>query len=245
MNYRQLNKERLIAILEREEWMKTHRCRHGHTYAEHPQCLYDEHPEMALNLNNPEEVFGEKICFLDIEASNLKADFGVPLSWHMTDMKDDSVVHDFITIEDMEEVKKTGEFDRPDKRMLKNFVDKVIQYNRVVTHYGTYFDLPFLRSRCIYDDIPFPEYGTLYQDDVWKWARHKLCISSNRQKNISKFFYGESEKTEIKHKHWLGYFFGDIESINYVVKHGDIDVMELKHNWLKLLPYVRITKTSI
>ena len=230
INLRQFNKEKVI-------WLSEHKCKHGHSYLEHPQCYYEEHPDM---------IFNEKICFLDIEAGGgLQADFAVVLSWCIKGFGEKDIHYDYLKLEDLKNVRKTGEFDKPDKRLLESLVKTLLCYNRVVTHYGSRFDLPFVRSRCLYSGVEFPDYGSLYQDDTWRWAKYKLKLSSNRQANVMRFLYGDTEKTAIKQKHWIGALFGDKKSIEYIVAHNKIDVIELEKVWLKLLPYVRITKTSI
>ena len=51
-------------------WLYEHHCKHGHRYLEHYNCYLQEHPEVI-----------EKVGFLDIECSNLDANWGVMLSY--------------------------------------------------------------------------------------------------------------------------------------------------------------------
>jgi len=216
------------------------RCVHRHNGWDHPKCYYDARKQSA-------EVIG---CF-DIESSNLKANFGIMLSWAMYYPNTGETVYDHVTPEDI----KAG---RTDARVVSSCIDELKGLDRVVTHYGDRFDIPFVRTRALYwqheipqeaGDFEFPEHGSLYSTDVWKIARHKLCIHSNRQGCVGEALSGHDEKTRIHPGIWLDMSYGNEAqrktAIAYIIKHNVIDVHQLAGNFEALRPYTRLMRYSI
>ena len=207
------------------QWLFQHGCQHRHRYSKHFNCFLKE-----FNIK-------EKHAFLDIETSNLKADFGIVLCWCILDDKD--VLHeDWMTKKDI----VSG---NEDKRIIQTCIDTMLKFDRIIGHYSTYFDLPFLRTRALIHGLKFPDYGELYHTDVWKMAKHSLCIHSNRQDCVAEALQGKTIKTRINHPAWRKATAGDKESMSEVVKHCECDVPDLKKNFYSLLPFVRLTKSSI
>jgi uncharacterized protein YprB with RNaseH-like and TPR domain len=207
-------------------WLNENMCRHRHRYTRHFGCFLSEHEVK------------ERIAFLDIETSNLKADFGVVLCWDILD--DEDVIHkDWLTRSDVE----SGDEDR---RIIQSCVAEMMQYDRICTHFGTYFDIPFIRSRCLANGIyfPGPEYP-IYHTDVWKMAKTKLCLHSNRQDAVAEFLHGKTIKTRLDHPAWRKAMFGEPEAMAKVVHHCDCDVKDLKKNFYSLLPFCKLGKGVI
>lgn len=121
----------------------------------------------------------------------------------------------------------------------------MLKYDRIVTHYGTYFDLPFLRTRALIHKLIFPPYGEIYHTDVWKMARKSLCLHSNRQDSVAESLQGKTIKTRIDHPAWRKATYGNKDAMEEVVDHCEHDVPDLKKNFYSLLPFNRLIKTSI
>lgn len=207
------------------EWLYTHGCQHRHRYTSHFSCFLKD-----FNIQ-------EKIGFFDIETSNLKANFGIILCWCI--LSDDDILYeDWITLKDI----KQG---IEDKRVVENAIDTMKKFDRISGHYSSYFDLPFLRTRALIHGVEFPEYGKLYHTDVWKMAKKNLCLHSNRQDCVSEAILGATVKTRIDVKAWRQSMIGNKDAMKEVVDHCEKDVTDLKSNFYKLLPYVRLTRTSI
>src|ERR1700722_20694471 len=85
-----------IAYMKKDEILRLAglRCTHRHTYLEHYSCYLDE-----LGEGGP-----PKVGFLDIETSNLDADFGIILSWCILDGDGKSIASDVITKKDFDSV---------------------------------------------------------------------------------------------------------------------------------------------
>lgn len=207
------------------DWLHSHRCSHRHKYTVHFSCFLKDYDVK------------ERLGFLDIETSNLKADFGIVLCWCILDdqnkMFDDSLS------------KKDIIADHEDKRVVQSCIEMMLTFDRIITHYGTYFDIPFLRTRSLIHGIKFPEYGQLWHSDVWKLARRSLCIHSNRQDCVAEALQGKTIKTRIEHPAWRKAAYGDAEAIAEVLDHCRHDVPDLKKNFYSLLPFNRLVNTSI
>jgi len=208
------------------DWLYSHGCFHRHSYSRHFNCFLKDFD------------IKERIGFLDIETSNLKANFGIVLSWCILDENGKTLLKDYIKKADVE---SGGE----DDRLIYTCISAMELYDRIVTHYGTYFDIPFLRTRALIHKLDFPERGTLYHTDVWKWARKTLCLHSNRQDVIAESLYGKTEKTRISHPAWRKAMMGDEKAALEVLDHNEHDVFDLRKNYLTLLPYNNNTRTSI
>jgi len=124
-----------------------------------------------------------------------------------------------------------------DRRIVETLVDHFWKYDRLVTHYGCKFDIPFIRTRALIHNILFPEYGYIWHTDVWRIARNKLRLNSNRQGSVARAIQG------------LQVQFGGArerkEALDYVLQHNEYDVKQGEKNYLLLLPFIRETKTSI
>ena len=120
--------------------VSTKRCKHGHTYLEHYNCYL-------------EEVTPEKVGFLDIEASDLKANFGIMLSYCIKDANSDKIWFDTVNEKDLK-----GDLD---KRLVTHCIEDMKRFDRVIGHYSTKYDIPFIRTRAIVWGLDFPRFGEL------------------------------------------------------------------------------------
>jgi uncharacterized protein YprB with RNaseH-like and TPR domain len=207
------------------EWLLKNRCVHRHTYLRHFSCFIKDFERK------------ERVAFIDIETSNLKANFGIVLCWCILD-EDGDLCEDYLTQDDV----LSGYEDR---RIVSNCVDAMCNFDRIIGHYSTYFDVPFLRTRALIHHLPFPEQGTIYHTDVWKMAKHSLCLHSNRQDVIAESLYGKTQKTRISHPAWRQAMLGDEKAAREVLNHCEKDVLDLKRNYETLKPYCREVKSSI
>jgi len=207
-------------------WLSVNCCKaHGVPYLAHWECFLAENPDQ------------ERLGFFDIEASNLKATFGILLSYCILDDKTGEIYFDAVTKEDM-----NGDLDY---RIVCNCVDDMQRVDKVVTFYGTRFDLPFIRTRAAYYNIPFPEYGQLLHKDVYYVVRNKFCLHSNRLEQACQSLVGKTEKTPITPEHWIRALQGYTESINYILEHNKGDVRDLQRLYHKVINTTLRRDTSI
>jgi uncharacterized protein YprB with RNaseH-like and TPR domain len=213
-------------------WLGEHMCKHGHSYLEHYSCYLKDAP----NIDAP---FIERVGFFDIEATNLSADFGYVFSYCIKELDGDIVGR---VLKPDEILSYTF-----DKKLMKELVDDLKEFDRIVVHYGTdrKFDLPFCRSRCLKWGIKFPRHLEIYAQDTFTMAKAKLRLSRNRLENICAFFDIPAKGHKLNPSVWQKALAGDKTSLSYIYKHNEEDVISLEAVWKKLSDYYRKSKTSI
>lgn len=89
----------------------------------------------------------------------------------------------------------TWDKDQCDKSMLEKFVKELQKADEIIGHNSDKFDEKWVRTRCIYHDIPtLPKYKSI---DTLKIARKGFNFNSNRLNYIGQFLgVGEKIKTE-------------------------------------------------
>lgn len=223
-NINRMSKEEIM-------WLVNNRCeKHGHRYISHFNCFLKD------------QKIKERIGYLDIEASNLKANFGIVLSWAIKDGQSDWVYYDHLTLKDVTKYPESE-----DKRILETCAETMREFDRIVTHYGGDFqyDLPYLRTRSIMMGVSFPKPGEIYHADTFAIAKRKLSLSSRRQDIIAEALFRKSLKSRINSAAWRGAVRGDASCIREVLDHNVRDVLELEANFLAMVPFVKLTKKSI
>jgi len=183
----------------------------------------------------------ERIGFLDIEASNFDANFGIMLTYCIKDSQTGKILWGMIKKKDISKYPP----DKTDTRVVKKIVRDIKKFDRIVTHYGRRFDIPFIRTRALYDGIKFPDFGLISNDDTWLIARRKLKLNSNRQDTINLTLFGDTHKTHIEFQYWIAGTRGDKESLDHILDHNKRDVIDLERAWKKLYPFVGRYNTSI
>jgi uncharacterized protein YprB with RNaseH-like and TPR domain len=211
-------------------WLGTHKCRHGHTYLEHYSCFLQEHPEV-----------GEKIGFLDIETTNLQANFGIILSYCIKIDSKDEILMGVINKKDIEKYPA----DQTDYRVVVKLIKDLEKFDRIVTHYGRKFDIPFIRTRALMMNIPFLNFGSISNDDTWLMARGKMRLNSNRLETVERALFGNTGKTHIDYKHWIAGARGNKKSLDYILDHNKRDVISLEKVWYELKDFVGKRNCSI
>lgn len=220
-----LNKLKKVDILR----LGKETCLHGHTYLSHWNCYLKERPEEAPK---------ERIGYFDIEASNLKADYGQMLSWAIKDGLSDEVYYDVLTLEDIQNGSE-------DARIVRSCVDTLLEFDKIVTFFGSRFDFPFLRTRALITGVEFPAYGEIIHKDCYNIAKSKINLSSRRLENCCRQILGHTQKTRIETHHWRGAMRGDPDALEYVVDHNIKDVVDLENLYLKLAKFSKPGRTSI
>jgi len=170
-----------------------------------------------------------KTCFLDIEFSNLDADFGVILS---------SAIKPYGKPVKIFSVTKERPWD--DYQVTKDTAEEVNQYDIVVTYYGFKADIPFFRTRLLKHD-PTGKYiflkNTLHHIDLYYVAKQKLKMHSNSLDAITGFFNIKG-KTHLNGEMWARAAAGDEIGLKYVTYHNKYDVIILEKLYDILKDYV-------
>lgn len=171
-----------------------------------------------------------RIMFLDIETTNLNANFGYILciSWKFNDEKKVRT----ISITDFPRFKTDP---TNDKDVVKNFAKELPKADIICGHYSSRFDIPFVNSRLLNHNLnPLPPMPHI---DTWRVARYNMKLNSNRLASITAFFSLE-EKTPLSGPIWIKAMAGHKPSIRYVVKHCEQDVLVLEQVYNKIRPLI-------
>lgn len=226
------NKKPLSQFTKDElRFMEKHRCEHRHTFLEHREC-YD-----AANFNK------ERIGFLDIECSDLDPSHGVVYTYCIKDADSKKIYFDVMSKADIAKWSSSG---KEDTRVLRNLVRDMGNFDRIVTHYGARFDLPYIRTRSLVCGIPFPSYGAYAQTDTWQILKTKFrAMRSKSLKNACQVFFGTSDKTSLHGKYTRGAIRCEKWALDYILKHNKIDVLETEKLYNLIRPYIKEMNSSI
>lgn len=212
-----------------------YRCIHHHDGYHHPECYRRDFLEK------------EKIGFLDIETEDLTAEYGIIFCYCIKDMNSDKIYSDHITLEDIKKYKSRSRDIEPveDTRVVKNLVRDMANFNRIVGHYSGKFDIPFIRTRAVIDNIPFPEFGEYYQTDTWFILRKKFKLRRNSLENACRKLIGVSNKDHLSLAIKHGVLRGEKLAIRDTVEHCRKDVLDTERLYKRIFGYMRTTKCSI
>lgn len=193
----------------------TGRCKHRHRYIEHPNCFIKE---------KNKEI---KVGYLDIETTSLKADVGIMLTWAIKTSGKDEYYTGRIT------KKEIFDYDF-DKRICQELIDALDNYDVIITYYGTRFDIPFMRSRCLYWNLQFPTFGYVKHKDAYYMVKRLLRLHRNTLEAATAFF-GIEGKDHVKLAVWRKAGYGDNEALDYVFNHNikDVAILEKLHRKLE------------
>lgn len=181
-----------------------------------------------------------KILLLDIESSNLAANFGFPLCVGYMWLNDKKAQAPSL-------IEYPGSNNTDDSKLMQHMYDVMVEADQWVTWYGKKFDIPFLQSRMLKHGIgvlpPTPHV------DGWEIARNKLKLNSNRLKSVENFLELEEKfgiaKTELKPEMWIRAMAGDHKAMKYIQEHAIQDVLVLKEAYLLLAPLtVRLPRVA-
>lgn len=130
----------------------------------------------------------------------------------------------------------TWDNDQDDKKMLEKFINIANKADELIGHNGDRYDLAWIRTRCLFHDIPmFPNYITI---DTLKHARSKFKFNSNKLDYIGKFL-GLGEKIHTSFSLWKDIVLHkDKQALKNMVIYckGDVELLEKIYN--KMSAYI-------
>lgn len=173
-------------------------------------------------------------AYLDIEASQLNATFGYVISWALKIRGDPNVRHAIIKSRSL----------RSEKRVLRDLLRALKDVDVVYTYYGSRFDIPFIRARCLYHSLEFPSYLEKYHRDVYYLAKRSLKLHSTRLAAVAEFL-GIEGKTLVAPSTWVAAAFGDKNALWYILDHNIRDVIVLEEVHRRLEAFERPVYRSI
>lgn len=201
--------------------------------------LLDIYQEILDLKNKP-----KKILFFDIETSP-----NLVLSWRIG--REVSLSHDDILKERAiiclaykwghEDIIHSLEWSKGnDKDMLEKFSKVIHEADIVIGQNSDRFDIKWLRTRCLYFGIPFPE--KLNSLDTLKFAKAGFYFNSNKLDYLGHFL-GVGKKIKTEYDLWKSIILeNDKEAMNKMVKYCKEDVALLERVYHKLQAYVPTKK---
>ncbi|HCO82523.1 MAG TPA: hypothetical protein DIT95_03190, partial [Arenibacter sp.] len=123
-----------------------------------------------------------------------------------------------------------------DKRIVEMLCEELNNYDTLLTYYGTRFDIPFIRTRAIDNNIRFPFYREVSHKDLYYQVRSKLRLNSNSLKTATEFL-GIRGKTKLDPRIWRDATYGDGDALQTVLAHNIADVVILERLHKKIEDY--------
>lgn len=174
------------------------------------------------------------MMFLDLETSSLHADIGM------------IIAVGFILPNGKKEIIFT---DEPEKE--KETIEKVLEIiksnkNETLTIWHSGFDIPFLLTRAIKNDVDATVLFDIKVLDLCRFAREKLALASNKLDEVSKFL-GVGKNLNITGKNVQELYFQFLrkneKAKKEIIEHCEDDLEALKNIYNKLEKYVKkVTK---
>lgn len=183
-------------------------------------------------------------CTLDIETSNLNADFGFVITAVAMDYSTKKVT--VFRIDDYKGFERARYNDKPLVKAIRNHLMK---YDGLVTYNGRNFDLPFLRSQLLcYDIEPMKD---MFHVDVFYVVKYRLKLHNNKLNSLIQFLNTTrknkktiEEKTFINSMYYRKAITGDKSGIEELIRHCKKDVLALEQCYDLLKPEVRSLRKS-
>jgi len=190
-------------------------CTHGHKYVEHPACFVRE---MEKEL---------KIGYLDIEATGLEADYHHILSYVIKTRDKKEYYQGIITQEELLKLQF-------DKRVCKKLLKDMLRYDVLITFYGTGYDIPFIRARCLKWGLEFAQFGMVKHKDLYYMSRRLLKLH-RKSLEVAANFLGIKGKDHVLGDVWMAARVGDAKALKYVLSHNitDAEITEKLHKKLE------------
>jgi uncharacterized protein YprB with RNaseH-like and TPR domain len=218
MNFANVKKDEIVT-------RANFRCVHGHNGLSHPNC-FDQQNEVK-----------KRIAFLDIESSNLKANWGFIFSYCLKEHNGNLITR----VLSPEEI-KCGIYD---KELLKQFCEDVRKFDWIIGYYSSRFDIPWLRTRAVYYKLNFPIYKEIKHTDLYDIMKHKFNLHSKRLAVVADFFDIKAKEHPMNPRVWFEAMKGDEKALKWILTHNIEDVNTTEELWDRVNNYARITETSI
>lgn len=152
------------------------------------------------------------VAFVDIEASNLKADFGTVVVVSIKPYKGEPVTF----------TARPGR----DKGLLKKVVKELEKYQVIVTFYGKLFDVPFLNSRLIRHGLP--PLDKKHHIDMYFVVRWSTALSRRNQAHLLEWLTTPEKKMSVSPNVWAEMSVNPNEKLAVLKERCESDVAGLE-----------------
>jgi len=171
----------------------------------------------------------ENIGYVDIEATNLKAEVGHTLSIvnvvrNTQHRKPVDIRVYKITKKELDSALRRGVMD-PDKRIVEEFFEDTVDCQYLIGHWfhgRKRFDMPFLRTRAFLMGIDdkIPNYGYWRFADTWRHGSNTINALGYKLSRLGQILGAAKEKTNLSGVDWWLAAHGMKTGLDYVVDHN-------------------------
>lgn len=167
----------------------------------------------------------------DIETSNLQADFSILMTACIKPYGQEPIVFRADSYPEWETDRAN------DYQITKAIATELRKHAIIITHYGQYFDVPFIRAKMQKHGLePLPQ---MFAIDTWQIARKNFRVSSRRLKNLGTYFE-LGEKEAVEGALWMkAAYNGDKAAMDKIVAHNIVDVEVLEKLACISFPYLK------
>jgi DNA polymerase elongation subunit (family B) len=177
-----------------------------------------------------------RILVWDIETTDFKANFGHLLMWSAKFVGEDEVYYS--RIDETKGYGKTPHSFMDDKRLVEELIPLIEEADAIVHHYGDRFDLRFLNTRALENNLLPPAPPTTI--DTWKIARNNLAMTSNRLGVLAESFAREDrQKGGLSKEQWKLAVHGHKPTLDAMLDYCIHDVLATEDVYVKLMPLIR------
>jgi hypothetical protein len=103
-----------------------------------------------------------------------------------------------------------------------------------VTYNGLRFDVPFLQTRLLANDLPV--LAPIAHKDLYYTAKFKLKLARNSLLSVQNFLKLDNHKTPVDLRQWIRALAGDKKAQKEIIIHCQNDVLVLEECYLRLRP---------
>lgn len=178
-----------------------------------------------------------KVFVWDIETTDFKANFGHMLMWAGKFVGEDTVYYHRIDQQESWNPKDPLTM-IDDKEIVASAIEMLDSADVVVHHYGDKFDLPFLNTRALINNLlpPLPP-STI---DTCKIARNGLKMTSNRLAALAETLAGEDEQKQgLSKDQWKLAAIGHKKTLDAMLDYCIADVIATEAIYLRMRPIMR------
>lgn len=225
MNIANLNKSEIVKLANTK-------CRHYKSLLEHPKCNRKENTQ--------------RIGYLDIECTELNPAYGFITTYCILDDKTKKIYHYSLSKKDIEKYGKKGTtMSYDDTGLLKQLVIDMRRFDKLILHFGCYFDVSYIRTRAIICGVKHPIFGEIYYADTWKILRSKFSALKSKSLENSLFaLTGKTSKTKLNQRLKNGCIRGEKKSLDITLDHCMRDVRDTKKLYDIINPYIKPTNST-
>ena len=171
-------------------------------------------------------------CF-DIEATNLKANFGHMLCVCFVPLHSQDVV--VFRLDDKKYKPKKPYDDSKLAEAVKEYMEDSFCW---ISWYGKMFDVPFINTRLLLADRD-PLQKRMHIDLLYYSRKPNLALHSSRLDAVAKTFNFADQKTDLNPAIWNAAQALEQDAMDYVVEHCIQDVKVLQEAFAILQPFIK------